>query len=415
VNIWILTQYYPPEFGGSALTMSQLARRLVISGQCVTVLTSLPNYPTGIIAPPYKGHAFYAEVCDGVQVERVWAYASPNKRARARMANQISFMLMAMLRGTMLPRPDVILVESHPLFVCLSGGWLRRIKRAPVVLNVSDLWPESAIAVGMLKANSPIVKIAERVERWAYHDAAYVVGMTEGVRVGIVRIMQQSAALPPANVTMLRFPVDLQRFRPGMAAERAAMRAQLGFAADAFVVAFPGNLSLQYNFDVMLNAAAALPTIQFLIAGGGSQAEYISGQVAARNLSNVTLTGIVSHDAMPGIWAASDVCLIALNTHPLFEGTVPAKLVEALAAGVPIVAAIRGEAQQLLSETGAGIVIALNDSAAAIETLRRLAEQPERRQHMSAAGRAYAEAHLSIEAVQRAFTAIFEQVVNDYK
>ena len=84
-------------------------------------------------------------------------------RNLSRIANQISFMMMSALAGMFMRRPDVLLVESHPLFITLSGGWLRRIKRVPVVLNVSDLWPESAVATGALRAESRIVKIAGRV------------------------------------------------------------------------------------------------------------------------------------------------------------------------------------------------------------------------------------------------------------
>src|SRR3954447_17266373 len=189
MRIWILTQFYPPEFGAAAVRLSRLARLLAADGHSVTVLTGMPNYPEGVIPPEYRGRVFCGETLDGVKVERVWVYASPSKRARARLLNQFSFMGMAALRGTFLSRPDVILVESHPLFVTLTGGWLRRIKGAPVILNVSDLWPESAVATGALRADSPLVKFAQPVERWAYHDAAQVVGMTDGVLEGILRIL----------------------------------------------------------------------------------------------------------------------------------------------------------------------------------------------------------------------------------
>ncbi len=142
MKIWILTQFYPPEFGAAAVRLSRLARLLVGAGHAVTVLTGMPNYPEGVIREGYRGRLTLGETLDGVTVERVWVYAAPGKGARVRLLNQFSFMLLAALRGTFLQRPDVILVELHPLFVCLTGGWLRRVKRAPVVLNVSDLWPE---------------------------------------------------------------------------------------------------------------------------------------------------------------------------------------------------------------------------------------------------------------------------------
>src|SRR5664279_4089258 len=236
MRIWILTQFYPPEFGAAAVRLSRLARLLAVDGHTVTVLTGMPNYPVGVIPAEYRGRIICRETLDGVQVERVWVYASPSKRARARLLNQFSFMIMAALRGTVLARPDVILVESHPLFVTLTGGWLRRVKRAPVVLNVSDLWPESAVATGALRADSPLVKLAMPVERWAYHDAAHVIGMTEGVLDGILRIFPDQQ-----RVTLIKNAVDLAIFHPNQPDLRAAVRQRYGLG-ERFTAVHIGNM-----------------------------------------------------------------------------------------------------------------------------------------------------------------------------
>ncbi len=290
MRIWILTQFYPPEFGAAAVRLSRLARLLAADGHAVTVLTGMPNYPEGVIRPAYRGHVVLRETLDGVTVERVWVYASPSKRARARLLNQFSFMLMAALRGVVLRRPDVILVESHPLFVCLTGGWLRWIKRAPVVLNVSDLWPESAVATGALRADSLMVKVAARVERWAYHDAAHVVGMTDGVVEGILTLLPD-----PQRVTLIKNAVDLALFHPGQADLRAAVRARYGLG-ERFVAVHVGNMSLTYDLDILLDAAAALPEMTLLFAGGGSQAARIEAQARERGLDNVLFAGVLPYD-----------------------------------------------------------------------------------------------------------------------
>jgi glycosyltransferase involved in cell wall biosynthesis len=401
MHILILTQFYPPEFGAAAIRLSRLARLLARDGNRVTVLTGMPNYPTGIIPLQYRRHVFYRETLDGVDVRRVWVYASHSKRARARLLNQFSFMAMAALRGTFLPRPDVILVESHPLFVCLTGGWLRRIKRAPVVLNVSDLWPESAVATGALRAYSAIVKIASRVERWAYRDAAHIVSMTGGVDEGILAVHPHRQ-----RVTLIKNAVDLDQFRPG-ARDRTSMREQLG-VGDRFTVVHVGNMSLTYDMDVIVEAGRRLPEIAFVFAGGGSQAEFV--QQAARDLPNVILTGVLPHEQMPALWAAADACLIALRDHSVAGGTLPAKMYEALATGTPVVAAIRGEGATLLEESGAGVVVPIGDPEAMVDALSGLAGDDERRHTLSAAGRTYAEAHLSPEQVKDAYMTIFERV-----
>lgn len=404
MRLLILTQYYPPEFGAVAVRLSRLARMLAANGHTVTVLTGMPNYPTGVIPEAYRRHVIGSETLDGVQVRRVWVYASPSKRTRSRLLNQISFMVMTALYGTCLPRPDVILVESHPLFVCLAGGWLHLLKRSPVVLNVSDLWPESAVAIGALRADSLLVKLASRVERWAYRSAAHVIGMTAGVCKGILSVLQQSD-----RVTLIQNAVDLEQFRPGLDAAGQAMRQKLNLA-NKFVVSHIGNMSLAHDFDLILDAAAALPVMAFVLAGGGSQAEYIRRGIERRGLTNVTLTGVLPHQDMPGLWAATDVCLIAFKNHPLFSGALPSKMFEAFATGTPVVAAVTGEAEELLAATGAGVAVLPSDCPALVEALRSIQTSSERQRQMGRAGRAYAEAHLAPERVKQAYLDIFRRV-----
>ena len=408
MRFWILSQFYVPEFGAAAVRLSRLARMLTQDGHDVTVITSMPNYPTGLIPPSYRRRVFCTEQIDGVRVARVLVFASPSKRALARIANQLSFMFMSALRGTLLPRPDAILVESHPLFVCIAGGWLKRVKRAPLVLNVSDLWPESAVATGALRPDSPLVKLAKPVERWAYRDAARLVGMTRGVVEGIEAVYS-----PPHPVTLVQNAVDLDAFRPATALERQAARAHFGIADDRFVIVHVGNMSLTYDMELILKAAERLPEIAFLFAGGGSQFEFVRAQVEARKLTNVILLGILPHDQMPRVWAVADATVIALRAHSVAGGTLPAKMYEGLATGTPVIAAIRGEGETLLREADGGIVVPLDDADAMVNAAKLLASDPALRDRLAASARRYAEAHLSPDRVKQAYVSLLEQVANE--
>jgi glycosyltransferase involved in cell wall biosynthesis len=401
MHLLFLTQFYPPEIGAAAVRLSRLARLLVADGHQVTVLTSLPNYPSGIIPPAYRGTLFRREQVDGVEVVRVWAYASPSKRARARLLNQGTFMALAALRGMALARPDLIFVESHPLFVTLAGGWLKRLLRAPVVLNVSDPWPEAAVATGALDESSLLVRVGRHVECWAYRDSARIVALSHGFRDSIVQ-----AGAAADRVQVIRNGVDHTRFRPASEEQRRVARERFHLDGRP-VAAHIGNLSLTYDLDTLLEAAACLPHVQFVFAGGGSQAEMLRER--ACDLENVRLLGVLPHEDMPEVWAAADISLIAMGDHSLADGTLPAKLYEALATGTPVVAAIRGEGQQLLAETGGGISTAIGDHSAFAEALRTLLGDADRRQAMAAAGRAYAEAHLSPQHVKDAYLALFQQ------
>ncbi len=403
MQIWILTQFYPPEFGAAAVRLSRLARLLASDGHTVTVLTGMPNYPEGVIRPGYRGRVFCRETLDGVTVQRVWVYASPSKGASARLLNQFSFMLMAALRGSFLRRPDLILRRIASAVRLLD----RRLAEADQArANGAERQrpvAQSAVATGALRADSPLVKLATPVERWAYHDAAQVVGMTEGVVEGIRRILPDQS-----RVTLIKNAVDLTSFWPGQADLRAAVRQRYGL--DGLVAVHVGNMSLTYDFDILLDAAASLPDLTLVFAGGGSQAERIETQVRDRGLTNVRLLGVLPHEDMPGIWAAADLCLIALGDHSVAGGTRPAKLYEAMATGTPVVAAIRGEGAALIEEAGAGIVVPIGDAPAMVEAICSLQASPERRAAISAAARRYAENAFSPESVKRAYMEIFERV-----
>lgn len=405
VRLWIVTQFYPPDMGAAAVRLSRLARLFAADGHEVTVLTVMPHYPAGVISEPYRGKLTIKEQIDGVTILRAWVYATPDKGTRGRIVNQLSAMATTALRGTIAKRPDAILVESHPLFMAIAGGWLKFVKRTPVILNVSDLWPESAVETGALRADSRLVKWATSVEKWAYRDAAQIVSMTEGVHAGILK-----SGADPAKITLIANGVDLERFRPH-GGDRNELRERVGIAPERIVALYVGNMSLTYDFAPILAAAEALPDAAFLFVGGGSQEDSVRATAAARGLNNIIFAGVLPHNAMPDVWAAGDLCLIAMGDHALAAGTRPAKLYEALATGTPAVAAIRGEGAAVVNESGGGIVVPIGDHAAYAEAVRTLAESPAIRAEMSRAGRAYAEANLSPERVKEAYMSVIRRGV----
>ncbi|HKV59539.1 MAG TPA: hypothetical protein VJO32_14695, partial [Ktedonobacteraceae bacterium] len=94
-HILFITPYYPPEKGAAAVRISETAVRLVRQGHDVTILTTFPNYPTGIVPLEYRGHRMKIEWLDGVRVVRVWSYTSANKGFLRRILAQLSFGCLA--------------------------------------------------------------------------------------------------------------------------------------------------------------------------------------------------------------------------------------------------------------------------------------------------------------------------------
>lgn len=157
MKILFVSAYFPPEVGAPAHRVYELARRWAAKGHWVEVLTGFPNHPTGVVPEPYRrrmARFWMREKIDGITVTRAWLYPAPNRKGWERMVNYSSFALSAGLLGPWLSRPEVVVATSPHLLVGLVGWWLSLLFRAPFVLEIRDLWPESLVASGMGREGS---------------------------------------------------------------------------------------------------------------------------------------------------------------------------------------------------------------------------------------------------------------------
>jgi hypothetical protein len=151
MRILFISQYFPPEMGAPAARTYELARRWVEAGAEVTVVTAIPNHPTGVIPPEYRGQSHYDETVDGVRIIRTWTYATANRGFWKRSVNYVSFLGSSLLQGLRLAGPaDVVLATSPQFLVGIAGSVASRMRNVPFVFEVRDLWPDSIAALGML-------------------------------------------------------------------------------------------------------------------------------------------------------------------------------------------------------------------------------------------------------------------------
>lgn len=387
MRILILTHHYPPEVGAPQTRLSGTARFLRERGHDVRVVTAMPSYPTGEIPPLYRRAPRLREQIDGIQVERTWTYARPGGSIRTRLVNQLSFTASALAALPAVGRCDVVLVESPPLFLGLSGAIMSRALRAPMVLHVSDLWPAVPIELGALR-NPLAIRAAQQFERRIYEASARLIVVTEHWRDQIV-----ASGVDAAKVDLVTNGVDarfLDPATPEAQTERATIRRELGLDGK-LVVACIGTVSYVYGYDTILEAASLLgidPTIQILIVGDGSQKALVREQVAARRLTNVTLLPAQPHARIRGLLAAADLSASALLPLPVTRGQLPVRILEAMAMARPVVFSGEGVASRLVSESGAGIAVAPGDAQGIVDAFVALAGNPLRRQRLGEAGRA---------------------------
>ena len=291
---------------------------------------------------------------------------------------------------------DVVIGETPPLFTAGASVVIAKLRRAPLLLNASDLWPESAIQLGVLR-NPRAIRAAQWLERFSYRHAARITVPT----AGMVRILVEQGE-PEGKPVHLPNAVDTERFTPPAAASEALTE-----------VLYSGTVGLAQGVGTLLDAAAitraAGSPLTFRVVGDGAEREQLAADAERRGLDHVRFDGRRPGTEIPAIIAAADIAVMSLKDLPLFEDAIPTKLLEYMAAGKPIVAAASGNAARVVETAACGAFCPPEDPQALADALIGLAADPQAAFAMGLAGRAYAEANVS----RRAFVDKLEQLATE--
>lgn len=398
LRVLLVTQYYPPETGAAPNRLSETAKQLALAGYDVTVLTSLPNYPQGRIFEAYRGRWLVQEELEGIRVIRTWAYVSEHRGFVHRLANYLSFAFLSVWAGIRHGGPqDAIVVEAPPLFLGISGILLGWWMRAPMIFNVSDLWPESAVSMGVLH-NRILIRMAVALENYIYHHSYAITGQTQGI-VDNIR-----SRLPGVPVELITNGVVPDRY-VAAADERDRVRSQFDFG-ERFVVGYTGLHGLAQGLQTLVEAADQLRDnsgILFVLMGDGPDKKSLEADVARRCLRNVRFYPTQPAENMPAILSAMDAAIVPLKDLPLFRGALPSKLFECMAAGLPIVLSVCGEARTLLEQANGGICVPPEDALAMAEAVAKLAQNREMASSLGRNGASYVRIHYDRRQIGQRF------------
>ena len=381
-RLLLLTQFFPPEIGAAQTRLFELGLELSGLGWEVEVLTALPNYPTGRIFEGYDPGNPVKEALGRLSVVRV-----PLRPAQSGFVSRLmcyfSFVRSAVRWGPVLcAKPDVLFVESPPLFLGHAGIRLTRQWGVPMVFNVSDLWPESAKYMGVVK-NRLVLAAAEALELSYYRRAALVTGTSNEIVESVRR------RCPSTDAEVITNGVDVDRFGPQFADDEA--RSLLG-AQDRVTFTYAGVMGMAQGLDVVLDVAAAVRDVthvQFVLVGDGADRETLQRRIEVENLRNVRLLRALPKERIPALLAVSQVGFHVLKFS--IPGAVPSKIYEAMAGGLPILFAGGGEGARRVLDARAGLVVPYEDVRGLEQAVRRLASTPELRHELGRAGRCAAE------------------------
>jgi glycosyltransferase involved in cell wall biosynthesis len=398
----LLTHYFPPEVGAPQGRLFELATRAAALGHEITVVTGFPNYPTGVVGEGYRGRRLMEERMGAIRVIRTWVYATPNKGFARRLLNHLSLAASSLLAIRKVGRIDVIFVESPPLFIGFAALSYRLLKRVPYVLNISDIWPQSAVELGAVR-NRFAIWLAERFELHLYRRAAMVSVVTPGM---VDRLAARG--VPRSKLSLLTNGVDTAMYRPAQPDARLAQ--QLGFD-ERKVFLYAGTHGLAQGLDVVLEAARLTtnPEVLYVLAGEGAEKDELMKKAKQENIRNVRFLPNQPKSTMPALLNLAYASIIPLKRLDLFKSALPSKMFESMAMERPIVAALWGEAADLIEAADCGIVVPPEDAKALAAAVEQLAANPALAAKLGANGRAYVIANFDRDKIALRFDQLLRQ------
>ncbi|MGE5363145.1 MAG: glycosyltransferase family 4 protein [Bacteroidota bacterium] len=349
----LVTQYFPPEIGGGSQRSVGFAEELAAQNDVdVTVITPFPTYLMKKEETKTRFKLYEKHTVGNYTVYETFVYASDRGSFIKRMMYYLSFTISATLVALLkIKKIDYLITISPPLFTGITGIILRKLRAKKFVFDIGDLWPESAVQLGFL-TNKTAITLAEKLERYIYRTADVVNVVTKNTHEKLARIH-------PYIKKMLYIPNFVNSDVVKSKQKDSELCGKFGLDGKT-VIGYAGNIGGAQGLKIVTDAAKLTlvnPAILYMIIGDGVDRGLLEDEIQKHNLSNVLLLPPVSrHDVVRYI-SLFDAMVIPLVKNELFTITIPSKLYESMAAEIPVLLCVDGEARRILEESECGYFI----------------------------------------------------------
>ena len=391
MKVVVVYQYYQGHGAPGHSLVYELAQFLAERGHDVTVVSGETGYmQRNMPTLPWYRRIVRRERDGKVNVVRTYTYSELHRSYLCRLLSFISFSLSCPLGLLSVAKPDVVLASSPPIFPMFPAWLVCKLRRIPFVMEVRDLWPASAVQMGILK-NRQLIGIMAWMERVLYNQSEKIVALTEGIRDDIC-----SRGWPKTKVELVTCGVDFDKLYPD-APGAAFIRDKHGWQ-DKKIVLYFGALGEANNLLVTLRTAQRLQSRQdivFVLIGDGMKRVDTEKQVTALGLKNVLVLPPVPKDEARLYINAADLCLVTLRDIPLFDRAIPTKLIDYMACGKAVLCGIRGGADRIVDDAGAGVMFEPDNDEQLSELVAELLQDAKRVERMGAGGLAYVQSRFA--------------------
>ncbi len=404
MDLLVISLYFPPDMGGASNRSWNAALGLQKRGHKVKVIAGFPHYPSGDVPKKYRGKALVKERVDGLEVFRVWVPSIPTEGIVRRLLIYLSFMASSLFAVFSVGKVDgIFYVSPFTSTFLFPGLFYRVVKRAPLVLDCGDMWPNSAVDLGFLRS-CWLVKAAEFTSFVSYRLADGVAPINRSIKEGIIN----EYGVPENKVHVVELGVDPEVFRP-LPKNRGFLR-RCGLR-NRFVVMYSGVLGPAYDFEALLKVAEILKpyrNIVFVIRGDGEDKQTIIEKIEKRGLSNVLLLGRADgmHEVVEYLNLA-DVFVLPMKNVQVSQTATPSKIYEFLACGKPVICCAEGELKDFLCTYKAGLTVNMGDFEGLSKAILSMYENDLERGEMGKNANEVVVKHFSYEKVGRKLENVF--------
>ena len=326
MNILIIAQYFPPDFGGASTRAFNIAKALKMQGCSVVIVTAFPHYPTGKIPPKYKRKIIVEEEIEGMKIIRTWVPKLPHSSNFKRVLIHFSFFVSSLFAISKDRKTDLIFASNASFFVSFPAAIYKFFLRKEYIRNVDDLWPEVWYDLGYVKSKF-LKKILDFIARSSYHKSIAVIPVSQGY----VQTLISKYNVPKEKITVIEHGVDTSKF--------FRIKSKSEFKKNKIIM-YSGALSQGYEFDIILKCAKLLESesVHFIIRGRGELAEQLKKSIKEYQLTNVELnTEFLPEDKLVNLLNTADIFILPMSPIKGFDEGLPTKILEYQAIAKPIV------------------------------------------------------------------------------
>lgn len=410
MKILLLHQYFLEEDDSGGSRWNEMTKMWTEQGYSITVLAGMMHANGNEKRPEYKKKYFVRKMQGNVNIIRCHVSESYNKSFIGRLWGYFSFMFSSLWAGLFKIKGkfDAVLVTSPPLFVGFSGYIISKWKRMPLIFEIRDLWPESAIDTGVL-TNKIIIKLAYWFEAFIYRKAKLINVLTPA----FYNTLRDKKKVPESKLIMIPNASDfslseelLKNF------DRAVFRKEQGLEG-RFVITYVGAHGVANHLEQVLDAGKALEdtSILFLLIGQGMEKDKLKKRASEMGITNVRFIDAIPKKEVFKYILASEMGTSVLKKADTFKTVYSNKTFDYMSCKKPILMAIDGVSRALVEEACAGAYVEPENTAEYNRIIREYLNDPQRLVAEGENGYKYAKENFDRELLAEKYLNHIESVI----